>query len=427
MQIVQRWLVKAGVALVALAAWHGVARAVDLTSYTAKDEEKKLTLTFTFSAKVQADVISNFQGNFVALAVGELKFTKQQLAGDQLPAAEATVPFYRCVRFVTGEHAGQIRVQLGKLATPADALVVPLDNRIDVEITKPVWKLKPSETKPEEKPAPPANGGPGFVPDETPPAPPAEELQPPAEVTPPAESETPPAAPEETPAAPETPPSTEQAPGSLRDGSSPPPATAPPSAPAEPPAEEQPPAAPEESGQAAPDEGAAGAPEATAQSPGTTGGEVYGQTSVSELPQGAPEETPPSTPPRRPLRPATPPPTPTEQPEAEPTPPALSAPSETSPPPGMPSRTHPPYTEFDLDQVQISGIEVRDLPFNQAIMKLVAASGFNVVVGEGLDTTETTLSFRQRDISLKGALDLLCIAYDLVYTVEPDAIIIKRK
>lgn len=413
---------KVGLALVALAAWHGVARAVDLTSFTAKDEEKKLTLTFTFSAKVQADVISNFQGNFVALAVGELKFTKQQLAGDQLPAAEATVPFYRSVRFVASERAGQIRVQLGKLATPADALVVQLDDRIDVEITKPVWKLKHPETKPEEKPAPPATTSPGFVPDKTPPAtppaPPAEETQPPAEVTPPAESEAAPAAPEATPPAPETPPSTEQPPGSLRDGSTPAPSTPPPAAaPTAPPSEEQP-APPAGNEQAA---------------PGTPGGEVYGQTSPDELPQGAPEETPAPTPPRRPLRPATPPPPPTEQPPAESaspapaTPPASPAPSETSPPPGAPSRTHAPYTEFDLDQVQISGIEIRDLPFNQALMKLVGASGFNVVLGEGLDTTEVNLSFRQRDISLKGALDLLCIAYDLVYTVEPDAIIIKRK
>lgn len=85
------------------------------------------------------------------------------------------------------------------------------------------------------------------------------------------------------------------------------------------------------------------------------------------------------------------------------------------------------YQSFDLTQVPVNGVEIKGEPFNEALMQLVAGTGFNVVVGAGVSTETVTLNFSKKQISLKSALDLLCVAYDLDYTVEDDAIVIRGK
>ena len=87
----------------------------------------------------------------------------------------------------------------------------------------------------------------------------------------------------------------------------------------------------------------------------------------------------------------------------------------------------PSYRNFDLDDVPVAQLQLRNMPFNEALMELTAGSGFNVVVGEGVSDELMTLDFRQKELSLKRALDLLCMAYDLSYSVEDDAIVIRGK
>jgi len=357
-----------GLILAVLAVTVQCAWAVDLKEYKAKNNEKTILFTLDFSGSAPAEVVSNFQGNFVSLTVPGLKFNRAQLKGDHPPSDRSLLPFFRFLRFVAGDESGQIRFYLGKTATPADVLVEQLDNRINVEITKPLWKLKEGAKPPEAK-EPAEEAKPGFIPDEKPaetePAPPET-----APIEPEAGAES--GTPEETPpesgaeALPEEPTGTDE--------------SAAPEAPAEPEA----PAAPE-------------TPPAEAK---PQDGEIYDHTSVSDLPKAGEEPEPGS------LRP--------------------SEPSGTEP--GMPSATpNHPYTEFDLDKVPVAGIEIRGLPFDEALMKLVGSAGFNVVVGRDVEDTEVNLNFTQKQITLKSALDLLCIAYDLTYTIEGDAIVIKGK
>lgn len=85
----------------------------------------------------------------------------------------------------------------------------------------------------------------------------------------------------------------------------------------------------------------------------------------------------------------------------------------------------PSYKVFDLDDVPVAQLQLRNMPFNEALMELTAGSGFNVIVGAGVSDELMTLDFRQKELSLKRALDLLCMAYDLGYTVEDEAIVIR--
>lgn len=265
-----------------------VARATELTATDAQVDQKRVTLSFRLSENAQdIEKVFDYGANIVKIKVPGLSFSSAQLKGDKLKVKdEHGENFYRFTRFSKIEGGGMITVYLGKLCSPADALVVPGDSRISVEIIKPTWKLDspPADT------APPANN------------------TPPANTTPPADTH-----------------------------------------PVDPP-----------------------------QQPADNGSD------------------PPSD-------------------NTKPDPPAFDN-----------SNSHS-YKKFDLSQVPASKVEIKDIPFNEAIMLIVADSGFNVVVGEGVDRTKVMLNFTQKGISLESALDILCMAYELKYTVDDDAIIISRR
>jgi len=361
-----------------LAALPAAAATLELKDFKATDEAKKVTMTFTLSAAADAQVISNYQGNFVAISVPKLRFPRALLKGDHAPESKETEQFYRYVRFQQTETEGQIRIYLGKLATPADLQVVQIEDKITAELVKPLWKL-PGATEAAEGEPPAAQ---------------------PAAQQPPAEQQ---------PAAEEQPPSVEagesageQAPaGGFRAGGEEPAGAGSPEEGAAPAGfipDEQP--AGDES------QPAAGPPEPEQPATPPANGEGYGQTTFDEVfgqvtSEG--EEKPAGT---------------EEQPAAGSTPPAA---------PAGEAGAQPSYKQFDLSRVPVSQVEIKGLPFDQALLQLVSSTGFNVVIGEGVETGEVNLSFTHKDVSLKSALDLLCLAYDLTYVVEDDAIVIRGK
>lgn len=99
------------------------------------------------------------------------------------------------------------------------------------------------------------------------------------------------------------------------------------------------------------------------------------------------------------------------------------------PPPVQPAADPPPaftpgpsYRQRDLGTVAVNQREFRNLPFREAIMELVAGTGFNVVVGPGIDNETVYLNFKQQELSLKSALETLCTVYELAYSVSDDII-----
>lgn len=352
----------------ALLGWPGWARAVEFKSHALASDEKKIVITFTFSRALGEDelqVVSNYQANYIGLQVPGLSLSKKQLKTDLPPADKALQQFYRFVRCAVSGDQGEVRLYLTKPVNPSDVLVELRDGKAVLEIVKPWWKLPGAAPLDGAPPSAPV-----FIPDDTAPAdpPPAEPL----------------------------PPDAANAPGTddgFRDVDAPAD-----SLPAQPPAE----STTADPGAAEPPETA---PEEADSGPGPdtsrpSAGETYEETAVGEL--FGPGERNPRPAPDEPARPAR---------------------EESAPPAGA----RPGYTEFDLDQIPIAGIEIRGLAFDEALLKLVGSSGFNVVVGKDVEDTEVNLNFTQKEISLKTALDLLCIAYDLVYTIEPDAIVIRGK
>lgn len=101
------------------------------------------------------------------------------------------------------------------------------------------------------------------------------------------------------------------------------------------------------------------------------------------------------------------------------------------PPPANPPEQSrvggPSYAEFDLNQVPVKQLTFKGIPFREAIMELVAGTGYNIVVSDDVDNGEVTLNFNQKQLSLKSALDLLAMGFDLEWSVQPDAIVIKAK
>jgi hypothetical protein len=87
----------------------------------------------------------------------------------------------------------------------------------------------------------------------------------------------------------------------------------------------------------------------------------------------------------------------------------------------------PSYKKFDLGRVDVKQLEIKGVPFRQALEELVAGCGFNVVVGDGIDNEPVYLNFTQKQLSLKSALETLCMAYELAYSVQDDAIVITRQ
>ncbi|MCB1217725.1 hypothetical protein KDL44_10035 [bacterium] len=284
-------------ALALLLCGSGIARAAELTATDAKVSDKKITLSFSVSEMAEIDKVFDYGANIVKIKVPGLNFSSAQAKGDKLKVKdEHGESFYRFTRFSKIEGGGMIAIYLGKLCSPADALVVPRDGRIEVEIIKPLWKL---DSAPADNP-------------------PAQDL------------------------------------------------------PADDPPVQDPPAN--------------GNPDNVQTTPATDNGES-GTQPVSN--QGNAQDVP--------VRPAF---------------------------DGSGSQS---YRKFDLDKVPAAKVELKGVPFDEAILRIVADSGFNVAVGSGIDDTEVNLNFTQKGISLKAALDILCMAYDLKYDVTDDAIVISHR
>jgi hypothetical protein len=371
--------------LAAAMLWPAVASAVDLTSFKTDDQDKKLRLEFNFSEAVEAQVVNNYASNFVDIGIAGLKVPRNLARKDHEPDNEDTSQFYRYTRFMEVDGEQHIRIYLGKYADPSDVQVVPLDDLIEVEMVKPFWKLPPEEAVTSE-----SAEAEGFIPDEE-------------------ESEDEGAAAEDEDA--------EQFPTGLRESTG---STAAPGG--EPEAGEAESAETEETNglasvaagadeqvedaesQPAAGEGSdsaetAAGDEAQPADSGLDSGEFYGETSLRDLSndESSGESAVSTTANGAELQPVR-------------------------------SLTQPPsYQQFDLSDVAVAQVQLRNLPFNEALMELVAGSGFNVIVGSEVSNEVMTLDFRQRELSLKRALDLLCMAYDLTYIVEDDAIIINGK
>lgn len=97
------------------------------------------------------------------------------------------------------------------------------------------------------------------------------------------------------------------------------------------------------------------------------------------------------------------------------------------PPQVAPRIGGPSYKGFDLDKVPVNQLVFKGKPFREALMELVGDSGYNIVVADYVDNSEVTLNFAQKQLSLKSALDLLAQAFDLTWSVEDDAIVVKAK
>jgi hypothetical protein len=87
----------------------------------------------------------------------------------------------------------------------------------------------------------------------------------------------------------------------------------------------------------------------------------------------------------------------------------------------------PSYTDFDLDKVPIKQLSFTGQPFREALAQLVGETGYNVIIADDVDNSEVTLNFNQKQMSLKAALDLLAVAFDLEWEVTDAAILIKAK
>lgn len=365
--------------------WPAIARAVDLTDFKTDDQDKKLRLEFNFSESVEAQVVNNYASNFVDIGISGLKVPRDLARQDHTPDNEETANFYRFTRFVEVDKEQHIRIYLGKYANPSDVQVVPLDSQIAVEMVKPYWKLPPEEAAAGE-----SEGEAGFIPDEasTEGAESSEAEE--SSSTDNAEE------PESSSGAWNT------AAGSLANDSG-----------------EDTGSAETESGQSTESANANEGEEGTAESSSDTeeeagngqgqgeeqpndngldAGEEYGQTSLRDLSS--------------------------EGEQAEGT--AETANGAAMQPVRSLTKT-PSYKQFDLDDVPVAQVQLRNMPFNEALMQLVAGTGFNVIVGDDVSDEVMTLDFRQKELSLKRALDLLCMAYDLAYVVEDDAIIVNHK
>jgi hypothetical protein len=363
--------------LAVTALWPVVASAVDLTGFKTDDQEKKLRFELNFSEVVEAQVVNNYASNFVDIGIVDLKVPRNLARRDHEPENEATAQFYRFTRFMEVEGEQHIRIYLGKYADPSDVQVVPLDNSIEVEMVKPYWKLPPAEAGVDQS----AEAA-GFIPDD------AEEsagdgqqeeapLTGLREAT--ADSGSQPAGEEtETAAADsggeDTSGADMLAPG-VSTGTQPHSNSSSDIAAEQPLAEDQ------------PDAG------------GLDSGELYGETSLRDLSNGGVSEDS-----------------------------AVGATTNGAELQPVRSLTQPPsYKQFDLNDVPVAQVQLRNTPFNEGLMELVANAGFNVIVGSEVSNEVMTLDFRQKEVSLKRALELLCMVYNLAYIVEDDAIIINSK
>ncbi len=87
----------------------------------------------------------------------------------------------------------------------------------------------------------------------------------------------------------------------------------------------------------------------------------------------------------------------------------------------------PSYVGFDLNKVPVTQLTFKGKPFREALLELVGETGYNVVVSDEVDNSEVYLNFNQKKLSLKSALDLLSLTFDLQWSLEDDAIVVKAK
>lgn len=338
-----------------------LARAASLTDIEVKDSAKMIDFIFRIDEGVKPEVEYYFDANFFQLRIPGLELSRQQLRYPEHYAADGFAPFYKYVRLKQDEGDGLIRIYLTRLCSPADPQLVGWDGG-----KLHVQLLKPLFKLPDEE-QPPVEA---EQPAASPPAETGSTGTAAGESTPAMETAGPGGAePENDSQEPATDDSSE--PGSIRGGNSSQPGTF--NVPA---------------GETAGDGGAeADRPQGRVSAPAGEPAQESGQA----------EETPAST----------------------------GGGGEPGTTPAADFTPGPSYKQFNLDDVPVSGVEIRGLPFREALLELVASSGFNVVIGDGIDNTEVNLNFTQKDLSLKSALDLLCVAYDLAYTVGDDAIVIR--
>lgn len=350
-------ILKLALALFALVAMLVPAWATEITDFKIQDKQKKIQLSFSFSDTFEYSTVSDFNSNILVLKIEGLELNKQQQQKDHRLEGDKDFKVLRFVRFQdTGEQA-EIRIYLGWEVTPADAQVVAFDDRIEVDILKPMHLAAPvTNTSADEAT--------WFI-----------ERDPAFGVTDDAVDQAGLAEPNPIATSPDP---------TDPDGNS---------------------------GMQVPSLRNPDFPELT--SSAGTGGDSMETDSISEGESdpvkagvdgfagdavgfdGNDDSNDPD--PSGGFRPAR---------EFSPT---------------------PSYKMFDLDDVDVNQLEFRGVPFNLVLLDLVAGTGFNVIVGEGIDNKVVTLNFTKKKMSLKGALYMLCTAYDLEYTVEDDAIIIRAK
>ncbi len=387
-----------------------MARALELTSFDSTDEPKKLRQVFSFDEVVEAQIISNYAGNFVDIGIRELTIPQQLMQSDHPPENEESTLFFRFTRFSIIDSEGHIRLYLGKYADPADVQVVLLDDRIEVELVKPFWKV-PEEALEAAIPAADgaATGDAGFIPDDN------------GDV---ADSDN-------GVADSELATFTWEPPGGLRGDTGP---TGP--------GIEETPVVVEDSELVEDTTPLADIdvedddeifevdqPEEPADEPADmVADEIpFTENSGKEYISGGLDDLRRNTEAREELDDTSPlpedgsvAPDSTENGNED-----VGADGNEEPVQSV--EPTPSYKRFDLDEVPVADVQLRNMPFNEAILELVAGSGFNVVVGKAVSDEKVTLDFRQKDLSLKGALEILVIAYEITYTVEDDAIIVKGK
>lgn len=331
--------------------------ATGITDFKIQDQPKKIQLSFNFSDPFEYSTVSDFNSNILVLKIEGLELSKPQKQKDHRLEGDKDFKVLRFVRFQdTGEQA-EIRIYLGWEVTPADAQVVAFDERIEVDVLKPLHLAAPvTNTSADEAT--------WFI-----------ERDPAFGVTNDADDEAGLAEPNPIATGPDP---------TDPDGNS---------------------------GMQVRSLRNPDFPELT--SSDGTGGDSMETDSISEGESdpveagvdgiagdavgsdGNDDSNYPD--PSGDFRPAR---------EFSPT---------------------PSYKKFDLDDVEVNQLEFRGVPFNEVLLDLVAGTGFNVVVGEGIDNKELTLNFTKKKMTLKSALYILCTAYDLEYTVEDDAIIIRVK
>jgi hypothetical protein len=355
------------------AAGWGQAQAAELAKTTVAEDGPRVTLQLRFDTAVEYHPIYNYAKNLLVVQVDGLKLTRQQLRNGPAVHDARLAPFIASGSFEQSKDSGDLRLQLTKGVTPADALLIQRDKGLDIQFVAP-------ETSAPHKPASgkAAKPGPQAAKPAKPAAPaPAPEAQP--------GGDTADGAPGGQPGdSGWQPPAGDDAPMTSLTGQtySDPPVKI---------------AGAGDTDDAAPADSSAGQPPADPQP--ADAGFIPDQTPAAAAPAdgGDPAHD-------------------------------LQAANKLAPakPGGSPSGA-PSYKNFDLGQVPVKQLEIKGLPFREALSQLVAGCGFNVVVGKDIDNEPVYLNFTQKSLSLKSALETLCMAYELAYSVQDDAIVITKQ